>query len=585
MKVNGKALIIDMSLMKNLLVIGMCMSHLLVNAQVPFEKKGKWGIINENGKTLVKPKYESLKTVDLIENRFIVQGKVKRPFENDKLCYGVIDSSGKQIIPITADSIEVIKNGFIAFISEGTPINETHCRLAHKTNVYDGNGNIQESVPGMVTRKLPGGFIVCSDTRGYGKMFALYSKNFTKIDEVEGFEDIRQDALITFERQGGRSEYTYWDNLTLTPILKFNTYRLLNNNNDIIIISDSDSSYGSEDSYGYISFKDNTYQEPIFTSKKQADGSYAFYKNNEENECFILNLDGSFSDAISYTYTDKSQNVKQLVFKKNEAGLFRLDDLEVSDIVQFSKLPGLISIQKDGKWGLYNFDEKVFEIPFVLSGPVSNMNKGYLVTLTGDDWNTSSLCDIEGNKIFDVSSEHEINLENVDSGDVFTYRRNGLKTTGIYSLSNKKWLFEPDEYTTIYTISNDRYAVEVSPNKYNYITKDGVILNTLENVADGYFSFQDFTDFLRVSSTSGKMGLLNKRTGKWIVPCKFDMDFTFGGGSGADRKIAVQETTSNGETITVYTVSGRKVASQFFPFGIPKRSAHIRAFGEKYLNH
>lgn len=586
-----------MSFVKNLLIIVMCFSHLLVNAQIPFEKKGKWGIKNEKGKTLVKPKYESIKSVDLIENRFIVQGKAKRPFEDVKLCYGVIDSNGKQVIPITADSIEVTKRGFVAFISEGKSIDGKRWHLTYKTHVYDWNGNIRDSIPGIVVKRLPGGFFVSSDIRGIMSNKAngknsyedvpgiLYNKNFTKIDDVERLENIREDAILTYKRSRGESEYTYWDNLTLTPILNFNHYDFLKKNKNIIIISDKDSGYGSEYSYGYINFKDKTYKAPLFRSRQLPDGSYVFYKDNEENECFIINSDGSFSEAVSFIYRDKFDDEKKLFFKKNEAGLMIIDDLEVNDVVPTRSLRGLLSVQKDGKWGLYNYDEKEFVVPFVLAGPVSVMNKKYIVTLIGDDWNTIRLCDIEGNKIFDVSSENLIDLENSNPDIIRTYKEDGLKITGIYSLKNNNWLFEPGKYGDIYTIEGDRFAVEVSPNKYNYVTSDGVVLSTLNNVEKSYHAFQNFTDFIKVTFTSGKIGLLNPKTGKWIIPGEYEKDIAFGGGSGSDRRIAVQQNSPQGELVSVYTIGGRKVASQFFPYNLYKRNIAIYNFGQKYLYH
>lgn len=196
-----------------------------------------------------------------------------------------------------------------------------------------------------------------------------------------------------------------------------------------------------------------------------------------------------------------------------------------------------------------------------------------------------------GDKIFEVSTDYEISLGDIDSGYIRTYRQNGSlnDTTGIYSLSINDWIVEPGKSGNIYRVTTDRFAVEIAPNKYNYITDKGVILNTLDNIRNDTIQFESYDYFydnlVKVTSTTGKMGFLNSKTGKWIIPCQFDQDITFGGGKGPNKKFAVSQTSDKGELVTVYTVSGKKIASQFFPWGMRMRNAHIRTFGEKYLNH
>ena len=220
------------------------------------------------------------------------------------------------------------------------------------------------------------------------------------------------------------------------------------------------------------------------------------------------------------------------------------------------------------------------------NGPVIKYGNKYAVTEKDGMYTVYSE---NGDKVFDVSTDYKINLGHIDSGYIETYRQDGLKTTGIYSLSMNDWIVEPGKSGNIYHVAPDRFAVEIAPNKYNYITDKGVILSTLDNIRNDYIQFESYGYFydnlVKVISTTGKMGLLNSKTGKWIIPCQFDQHITFGGGKGPNKKFAVQQTSDKGELVTVYTVSGKKIASQFFPWGMRMRTAHIRTFGEKYLNH
>ncbi len=105
--------------MKKIAIVLMCISFLIGKANIPFEKKGKWGIMDEHtGKTVVKAKFKSVSKITSMDDRFIVQEIVNRPFIGERLQYGVIDSNGKEIVPILADSIEITDNGFISFVTD-----------------------------------------------------------------------------------------------------------------------------------------------------------------------------------------------------------------------------------------------------------------------------------------------------------------------------------------------------------------------------------------------------------------------------------------------------------------------------------
>ena len=580
--------------MKKLALIVLCITYLVGNAQIPFKKKDKWGIQNEiSGKTLVKAKYDTLISVGSNGNRFIVQDKVKRPYEGSKQCYGVINSEGKEVLPIIADSICIWKDGFICFVSQGVSVGEDRWRKIDEIKFYDIDGNLLNTIPGWIVEKLSTGYLVCGngvDKEKFKSLYkdkrvsmnaplTLYDKNFIKIDDVSGLEMIGKNGIITYNISGNDKEYTYRENATLKPCFNFYHYEVWNNEKDIIVISQYDK-YANHMLYGYIDLKGNKYESPSFSSDKMNDGSRVF---DNGYECFVLNQNGCRVDCKLFNFTNKFSNTQKIYLYKNNVGLYRLDDIEVDDITQPYNMPGKLSIKKGDKWGLYDFDEKEMVLPFLFSEPISKMNKGYVLTEIDDS--AYRLYDIEGKKIFDVPSEYEIDIENISNSYVRTYRLDGLKITGIFSLKNNNWLFEPGKFGDIYTISGDRFAVEVAPNKYNYVTSDGVVLSTLNNVENSYHAFQDFKDFIKVTFTSGKIGLLNPKTGKWIIPGEYERDIAFGEGTGVDRRIAVQQNSPQGELVSIYTIGGRKIASQFFPYNLPKRNIAIYNFGQKFLYH
>ncbi len=445
-----------------------------------------------------------------------------------------------------------------------------------------------KQIPGVIIKKLPVGYWINSDNyirrrNGMGISVSkehpgdLYGNDFNKIDD--GFVILKPNAVITFKKpyeHSNRKEYIYRQNASLTPVVKFDDYDLWSGDNDIIILKKGTNEYNWR--YGYIDFKNNHFQEPILESYMLNDGSRVF---NNGDKSIRLDKNGNFSKGAVLKFNNKYNQKETMFVPVNDNGSYKLNDLMVEQTEQSNETPGSISVKKDGKWGLYNLETGKMTMPFIFPGYICKITNGYVITSADDKY---ILCDEEGNTILEVPDNEKISLNNISSGIIYTYK-NEIYTTGIYSLTNKKWIIEPGKYDRFYSLPHDRYAVEIAPNKYNIITTDGTILNTLDNIENAYFQFQDYTDFLKVTSTSGKMGLLNPKTGKWILQCQFDKDFTFGGGKGSNRKIALQQTTDKGQLITVYTVSGKKIASQFFPWGMNKRSIAIRRFGEMYLNH
>lgn len=82
-------------------------------AQIPFEKNGKWGLIDETtNKVILKPQYNFIMVVPN-SSSFIVSKYVKTQFEGEKLQYGVVNNIGKEIIPLKADSITQYNSNFL----------------------------------------------------------------------------------------------------------------------------------------------------------------------------------------------------------------------------------------------------------------------------------------------------------------------------------------------------------------------------------------------------------------------------------------------------------------------------------------
>lgn len=158
------------------------------------------------------------------------------------------------------------------------------------------------------------------------------------------------------------------------------------------------------------------------------------------------------------------------------------------------------------------------------------------------------------------------------------YPRRIIRTSSGWGVQNTEngRLIVPDKYKWIGEVGGHNGYCAKDENNYEHLfDKRGSKLGTFESI--GGFGGGDIVRVIK----NGKLGFFNAKTMRQIIPCQYDDDIAWGGGSGQNRRFVLSQTTSRGETLTVFTVGGRRITSKFFPRGSSEYS--IRSWGEKYM--
>lgn len=117
----------------------------------PFEKDGKWGVVNGKGEIILDPKYASIEIPGKLKNEDLIK------VEDFNGKTGYIDFSGKEIIPLIYDRGTSFSEGYAFVCSEGSyPI------------MVDIQGNGKELEGIMMVSRLSEGLAVFQKARRYG---------------------------------------------------------------------------------------------------------------------------------------------------------------------------------------------------------------------------------------------------------------------------------------------------------------------------------------------------------------------------------------------------------------------------------
>lgn len=157
------------------------------------------------------------------------------------------------------------------------------------------------------------------------------------------------------------------------------------------------------------------------------------------------------------------------------------------------------------------------------------------------------------------------------------YPRRIIRTSSGWGVQNTEngRLIVPDKYKWIGQVGgHNGYCAKDENNYAHLFDKRGSKLGTFESI----WNLGD--DIVKVIK-NGKLGIFNAKTMRQIIPCQYDDDIAWGGGSGQNRRFALSQKTSRGETLTVFTVGGRRIASKFFPRSASRYA--IGSWGDKYL--
>lgn len=541
-------------------IISIC--ALCVVAQTPFEKDGKWGLKDAtSNKVIVKPQYLSLDaTTD--NSLFIVSKNVKSEYRGEQLQYGVINSLGKVIVPIKSDSISMFHGNLIAHGTKYVPINDTKMRPFSFFQCFSNDGTLLSSFDGNIEKLYKGGFIAnLLDIPNRKPSKYLFNTELNKLSTspISIIETSPKFVLIQDDM------YVLYNTDTFLPVVSFSKYYSYQPN--IMIIENNHK-------YGVVNMESGIYIEPTYSSLSHNSEKFV-------NESRTILYDAVNKEATAIDSNGKYLNGK-VVYDNNYVGNYIFLDISDKGTIQLGGIDyeevqpvvnnrDLYSVKNDGKWGLYNSDTKELLIPFKLPSPISNILRDSIVVINIDG--TSSLYNKYGQELLSATDG---NIVDVDDGLV--YIDNSWTPSGIYSINESKWIVPCSKYQSVLRLNGGNFAAK-NGDTYYIISSKGAILNTIDNISN--ISNQDGEYFIRVIDKNGKLGLINKNNGSWIVKCLYENDIAWGNGEGKNRRFALTQKTNKGEQVIILTVGGQKIASQFFPYGT--KQGVIRNYGRKYL--
>lgn len=537
-------------------------------ASTPFEKGGKWGLLDEaTGKTIVKPKYTSL-----TEQNGLYLGSVNQERKGVGLIprYGIIDSNGKVIIPFYSDSISVLDDIIINHNSILKNINERQAIYFPYTFFYTLSGEKIGWIKGEVTHIFEGGYVVrdfkdknhfdtflydknlkiVGDTLKIIKIYPNYieTSNYNKRNKLEGMEWMNFKEILTL-----------YDKKTFTPVIDGYSNLSLSENGEIM-------NFYKDGKKGFLHAISGeiTYIEGSRCST--INGYNVYYDGNFENAKIGL-IDGS-TLPVHKVFKDKGEYV---MLYTSENGEKRFCDISCDDVVDYPEV-NLFTVKNDGKWGLYNTYKKEMLLPFVFPAPISKRKEGFVIVKNNTE---TGIYSEEGILRFNIKDY------DVEISDSLIYIDKDWDPKGIYSLNKQEWLIPLNKYKSIKKAGCLFYC-QSGESSFVIINESGKIVNTLNNISSintGFYA--SFEDVVRFYGLKGKMGLINKDTGKVIADAVHEDDIAWGSGQGQNQRFAISHKTETGENVIIMTVSGRKVTSRFFNYGTPR--GVIKQWGKKYL--
>lgn len=386
-------------------------------SQIPYEKdilrykqNGKYGIIDFNGKKIVRAKYDLIENMPFKENELLV-------VENGK--YGVIDINGNKIIKCEFNKIEsdlyydeendYKDSGYIAQIYDNNEVKYKYFNNKGKKIINEeysdisriGNVNNEKSIYLIVKKDNKYGVIkdnnilinIDYDNIEYDELNNMFIVN--KIDKY-GAKDIKGKNILDTEFDSiiiegiyiyGEKEsetYVYDLNGEKQSNVKYESAYLTKDNNYKIVIN-FDNLYGVENKnqetiienkYSYIEYLDNN-----FFIVCDLNSNYGIL-NDKGNEILKLEYNNiqklENSDLIQAT-----TNNKLYLYDKNINKLAEIEDGEIYEDTDFIKLYSnkevryftnsgeekssselftenkLFADVKDGKWGFIDKDKNL----------------------------------------------------------------------------------------------------------------------------------------------------------------------------------------------------------------------------------
>lgn len=310
--------------------------YIYSNNYAPYNKKDKIGLIDKNGKVVLKAKYTDV--IILNNNKVITYNENK---------YSIIDINTKKTIIDNIDDIEIIKN-----------INYLKLTKEEQTSLYNfkDNSSMQNiNIKLTLTSEDSKEYIYLIEKDGIEKTYYLSNKNNLQEVNIQPKELIKlsNNQIVYLTQDNKFSIY----NLKNKKIITFNnSYSAITevSNNLVLAIS-------LENKYGYINESEETiipfsYYEG---TEEFNDKGYAIVNSN--NKYGVINKKNKIIIPFEYDYLEQVKDNLYISMKNNKYNLINLKNNKVGNT--YNKI---ISTDKDlliiedtnNKYGIINLQGK-----------------------------------------------------------------------------------------------------------------------------------------------------------------------------------------------------------------------------------
>lgn len=275
-----------------------------------YEKDGKYGLINFNGKELTQNNYSSIENLQATEGKFLVKNEEK---------YGIINISGTELVKCNFDKIST--DGYLS--------NE--------------NGYIKAGF--IVAQKQDDGY-----KYGYidytGK--EILGTKFNKIIRIENEAEL---YLIVYEN----GQYGLYKN---SKVLIKTEYQEVNiADNGAVILQ-------KNKKYGIANLKGEVLVEPKYESI-EAEGIYLYAKSQESNIVYDVNaniIDINFNKKV---YETENKNYRITTLENNDEIYYGIENIDGTTLInagykyiEYAYGEYFIAVDENDKYGVINANEK-----------------------------------------------------------------------------------------------------------------------------------------------------------------------------------------------------------------------------------
>lgn len=546
------------------------------NAQVPFEKDGKWGLLDNAGKVILKPKYSSIGS--FVDGWALVK--------NTKGKYGIINKSGSEYLGCNYDDMIFpfikYKEQYYLWVKKGG-------KWGLFCKDYITNYRYDEAV------QTPAGVLV------YLAEDYLPEDYHNSIDKgwYLTYGSRRSTEPLSEDYNMPRGKFS--DNLWLigNDIYDDSGKRLFSGVNDIIqLFPDNfvklvnwmdgyviDKHTGAEidrsnyDIIGnFVCQKDSQFPNLVYYVDKDGKTQYAVYDNSSysnEPKSIVPFSENQIYYKEEECYLGGSMGTTKIIELSSSGNLMTYAD----DIVD--KFGGAnIVIIKD-KNGIFVYSKDSYYKPFIpiISGRFSDVHKisgGWVIT----DGNSQYVVDENGKRMGVGASEYDIIVPYKDYFyDNLAYVQKG-ELWGLINMGSGEVLI-PVKYNRVYRDSGNvigEFTVKDENGKIGFYSikkkKFTAPIGSFDVVLHNYSLSNDLQ--LLVVEKDDKMGAFCD--GKFIVPLKHK---GYSGWNGEDKIFFDDDDKfRTGTTFYVYTLGGQLLIKQFF-YNDQKRE--YRKWANRYM--